>query len=179
MIERHFFGLFTKDTMEPFCAESAGDSFMGIATLTNLCLPALILAQEASQHFFFPEPVLLIPYRQIHPGFLIDYASLMCEAFKSFFSMIASHAAFSDTAERHLAGGEVDDGIVDAAAAKMAFGKDFLFGSRIFGEKIECKRVGMGFDLLDCIIQVRIGKYRKNRSENFFAHDWIVPGDIF
>ena len=61
----------------------------------------------------------------------------MCEAFKSFFSMIASHAAFSDTAERHLAGGEVDDGIVDAAAAKMASGKDFLFGSRIFGEKIE------------------------------------------
>ena len=152
---------------------------MGIATLTNLCLPALILAQEASQHFFFPEPVLLIPYRQIHPGFLIDYASLMCEAVKSFFSMIASHAAFSDTAERHLAGGEVDDGIVDAAATKMTSGKDFLFGSRIFGEKIECKRVGMGFDLLDCIIQVRIGKYRKNRSENFFAHDRIVPGDIF
>ena len=84
----------------------------------------------------------------------------MCEAFKSFFSMIASHAAFSDTAERHLAGGEVDDGIVDAAAAKMASGKDFLFDSRIFGEKIECKRVGMGFDLPDCIIQVRIGKYR-------------------
>lgn len=27
--------LFTKDTMEPFCAESAGDSLMGIATLTN------------------------------------------------------------------------------------------------------------------------------------------------
>ena len=81
--------------------------------------------------------------------------------------MIASHSAFSDTAERHLAGGEVDDGIVDAAAAKMASGKDFLFGSRIFGEKIECKRVWMGFDLPDCIIQVRIGKYRKNRSENF------------
>lgn len=128
-MERHFFGLFTKDTMEPFCAESAGDSFMGIATLTNLCLPALILAQEASQHFFFPEPVLLIPYRQIHPGFLIDYASLMCEAFKSFFSMIASHSAFPDTAERHLACGEVDDGIIDAAAAKMTSGKDFLFYS--------------------------------------------------
>ena len=74
--------------------------------------------------------------------------------------MIASHSAFSDTAERHLAGGEVDDGIVDAAAAKMASGKDFLFGSRIFGEKIECKRVWMGFDLPDCIIQVRIGKYQ-------------------
>ena len=27
--------LFTKDTMEPFSAESAGDSLMGIATLTN------------------------------------------------------------------------------------------------------------------------------------------------
>lgn len=27
--------LFTKDTMEPFCAESAGDSLMGIATLSN------------------------------------------------------------------------------------------------------------------------------------------------
>ena len=43
--------------------------------------------------------------------------------------MIASHAAFSDTAERHLAGGEVDDGIIDAAAAKMTSGKDFLFYS--------------------------------------------------
>ena len=27
--------LFTKDTMEPFCAESVGDSLMGIATLSN------------------------------------------------------------------------------------------------------------------------------------------------
>ena len=92
-------------------------------------LPALILAQEASQHFFFPEAVFLIPDRQIHPGLFIDYASLMCEAFKSFFSMIASHSAFPDTAERHLACGEVDDGIIDAAAAKMTSGKDFLFYS--------------------------------------------------
>ena len=27
--------LFTKDIMEPFCAESAGDSLMGIATLSS------------------------------------------------------------------------------------------------------------------------------------------------
>ena len=27
--------LFTKDTMEPFCAESAGDNLMGIAILSN------------------------------------------------------------------------------------------------------------------------------------------------
>ena len=93
--------------------------------------------------------------------------------------MIASHSAFPDTAERHLAGGKVDDSIVDAATAKMTSGKNLLFSSKIFSEKLECKRVRMGLDLPDCIIQVRIGKYRKNRSENFFAHDRIVPGDIF
>ena len=90
-------------------------------------LPALILAQEASQHFFFPEPVLLIPYRQIHPGFLIDHASLMCEAFNPSF-----HDSIPCRFLRHRRtgiwlGGEVDDGIVDAAAAKMASGKDFSF----------------------------------------------------
>ena len=78
--------------------------------------------------------------------------------------MIASHAAFSDTAKWHLAGSKMDNGIVDAATAKMTSGKDFLFGSRIFGEKIECKRVWMGFDLPDCIIQVRIGKYPLTRD---------------
>ena len=93
--------------------------------------------------------------------------------------MIASHAAFSDTAEWHLTGGEVNDGIVDAAAAKMTSGKDFLFGSRIFGEKIERKRVRMSFNLPDRIIQVRISKHRKNRSKDFFTHNRIVPGDIF
>ena len=139
----------------------------------------LKLAQEASQHFLFPEPVLLVPYRQIHPGLFIYNTSLMGKTCKSILSMIASHAAFSDTAEWHLTGGEVNDGIVDAAAAKMTSGKDFLFGSRIFGEKIECKRVRMSFNLPDRIIQVRISKHRKNRSKDFFTHNRIVPGDIF
>ena len=93
--------------------------------------------------------------------------------------MVRSHSALTYAAKWHGTGCQMNYGIVDAAAAKMASGKDFLFGSRIFGEKIECKRVWMGFDLPDCIIQVRIGKYWKNRSENFFAHDRIVPGDIF
>jgi len=103
----------------------------------------------------------------------------MAEGLESGAAVIPTHATLTHAAEGHDAGGEMNDGVVDAAAAKMASGKDFLFGSRIFGEKIECKRVWMGFDLPDCIIQVRIGKYWKNRSENFFAHDRIVPGDIF
>ena len=102
----------------------------------------------------------------------------MAEQIKAFLSMIRTHTAVANAAKAHLGSCQMNDGIVDAAAAKMTSGKDFLFGSRIFGEKIECKRVGMGFDLPDCIIQVRIGKYRKNRSENFFAHDRIVPGNI-
>ena len=93
--------------------------------------------------------------------------------------MIASHAAFSDTAKWHLAGSKMDNGIVDAATAKMTSGKDFLFHSRIFSEKIERKRVRMSFNLPDRIIQVRISKHRKNRSKDFFAHNRIVPGGIF
>ena len=134
-------------------------------------LPALILAQEASQHFLFPEPVLLVPYWQIHPGLFIYNTSLMGKTCKSILSVIASHAAFSDTAKWHLAGSKMDNGIVDTSTTKMTSGKDFLFHSRIFSEKIERKRVRMSFNLPDRIIQVRISKHRKNRSKDFFLHN--------
>lgn len=70
--------------------------------------------------------VRLITHRQINPCFFIYNALIMREGLESFLSVIASHTAFPEAAERHFAGGKVDDHIVDTAAAEATFGGDLL-----------------------------------------------------
>ena len=44
----------------------------------------------------------------------------MAEGLESGAAMIAAHAALSHATEGHGAGGQVNDGVIDAAATKMA-----------------------------------------------------------
>ena len=44
----------------------------------------------------------------------------MPKTFKTGLSMIAAHAASTNSTEGHGTGGQVDDGVINAAAAKMA-----------------------------------------------------------
>ena len=43
----------------------------------------------------------------------------MAEGLESGPAMVAAHAAFAHTSEGHGTGGQVDDGVVDAASSKM------------------------------------------------------------
>lgn len=52
----------------------------------------------------------------------------MAESLESGESMVATHAALTYAAEGHDAGGEMNDGVVDAAAAKMAVIQDPSLG---------------------------------------------------
>ena len=78
------------------------------------------LLQKPPQHPLFLLIIPLVPYRQVHPCLFIDNASIMTEGLKSGAAMVAAHAALTHTSEGHGTGSQVDDGVVDASAAKMA-----------------------------------------------------------
>ena len=66
--------------------------------------------------------IRLVAHGQVQPGLFIYDTLFVGEGVKSGFPMISPHPAFPKAAEAHFAGGKVDDGVVDAAAAEAAAG---------------------------------------------------------
>ena len=67
----------------------------------------------------------------------------MAEGLESGAPVIPTHAALTYAAEGHGAGGEMNNGVVDAAAAKMTVIQDPSLGFFIFTEEIQCQRMRM------------------------------------
>ena len=74
--------------------------------------------QQLPVEFF----VGLVPHRQVQPSFLVYDALIVGEGVKALLPVVGSHAALAKAAESHFAGGQMDDGIVDTSAAKLAPG---------------------------------------------------------
>ena len=64
----------------------------------------------------------------------------MAEGLESGAAVIPTHTALTHAAEGHGAGGQVNDSVVDAAAAKMAVIQDPSLGFFFFTEEIQCLR---------------------------------------
>ena len=67
----------------------------------------------------------------------------MAEGEEAGFAVVGAHAALTHTAKAHGAGGQMDDGVVDAAAAIAAAGCDGINAFAVFGEEIEGQRLGL------------------------------------
>ena len=74
--------------------------------------------QEHPDQHILQAVVWHVTERKIQPGGLFYNALLMGEGVKALLAMIAAHAAVAYAAKAHAAGGEVNDGIIDAAAAE-------------------------------------------------------------
>lgn len=72
--------------------------------------------------------ISLVPYRQIHPCLFVHDTPIMAKGLESGAAVIPTHAALTYAAEGHGAGGEMNNGVVDAAAAKMAVIQDPSLG---------------------------------------------------
>ncbi len=76
------------------------------------------LSQEEMQQLFIQVAgIRLVTHRQIQPGFLIDNALMVGKGIEAGLSVIASHAAFADTAKAHLRCGKMNNRVIHAAAA--------------------------------------------------------------
>lgn len=78
------------------------------------------LFQKAPNQLPVQSPVGLIPHGKIQPGFFVYNALIVGEGVKAVPAVVGSHAAFAEASKAHLAGGKMDDGVVDAAAAEAA-----------------------------------------------------------
>ena len=63
-------------------------------------------------------PVRLIPHWQVDPGLFVYNALVMGKGFEAFLAVIASHTALSNTAKAHYTRCQMDNSIIDTAAAK-------------------------------------------------------------
>ena len=92
--------------------------------------------------------------------------------------MIGTHAAGADAAKAHVRCCQMDDGVIDAAAAKRAGLCDAPHGLFVLGKQVQRERMRMAVDGCECLVQRIIRQDGKNRPENFFLHHGIVPCDI-
>ena len=88
------------------------------------------LFQEHPDKLFVQFLIWLIPHRKIEPCLFINDALVVCKGIEAVFSVIRSHAALSEAAESHFAGGKMDDRIVDTSAAETALG-DYFSGNPV------------------------------------------------
>ena len=73
-------------------------------------------------------------------------ALLVREGIKAGLAVIAAHAAAPYAAEGHPAGGQMNDGVVDAAAAEGDPAEKELLYPFVLGEQVQGQRVGAGVD---------------------------------
>ena len=86
--------------------------------------PARPSFQEKPYQLLVELVVRLVAHRQVQPSLLVHDALVMGECVKSSLAMVGSDAALPEAAKSHMAGGQMDDGVVDAAAAEAAAGGD-------------------------------------------------------
>lgn len=79
-------------------------------------------------------PIRLIPHGKVKPCLLIHNTLIMRKGIKSGFSVISAHAAFTKSAEAHFRSSQMNDCVVDTAAAETAAGSNF-FCRRFVGSK--------------------------------------------
>ena len=89
-------------------------------------------------------------------------------------SVVGTHAAFSEAAESHIAGCEMNENIVDAAAAETAPGSYFLGVFFIIGEDVEGQGMSHGVDLGNSTSERVVGKDREYRTKDLLLHDRII-----
>ena len=128
---------------------------LGPPVWASRCQPAIPQAQPGSLFDKSPQkqpqkasvplpPVGLVTHGQIQPGFLVHNAALVGEGRKPGLPMIGAHAAFAYAPKAHFAGGQMNNGIIDASAAKTAAGNNSARGLRIGGKDVKSQWMRKG-----------------------------------
>ena len=78
------------------------------------------LFQKHPNQFSIKPLIRLIPHGEVQPDFFVYNAFAVGEGVEACFPVIRTHAAFAKAAKAHFTGGQMDDGIVDTAAAEAA-----------------------------------------------------------
>ena len=136
-------------------------------------------AQKNMKQFFVTFAMVgLVTHGQIQPGFFIHDTLVMGKCIKTGFSVVASHTAFSHTAEAHFGSGKVNNGIIDAAASIGNFSQHSSDMGLIMTEQIQGKRLCLGLQGKYHVVKIFICQHRQDGTEDFFLHDGIFESHV-
>lgn len=96
--------------------------------------------------------VRLIAHRKIQPCLLIYDAFIMGKGIEAGFPVVCAHAALAESAESHLACGEVNDGVIDTPAPESASGCNTLCRFPVGSKDVKSQRMGQSVDIGDYFI---------------------------
>ncbi len=125
--------------------------------------------EEEFHQFLVEVPVGLIAHRQVHPGFLIHNALMVGKGIKADLAVIGSHAAVAHAAKAHIGGCQVDDGVVDTAAAEGADLGNVADGLLVLREEIEGQGMGPSVDGFQKCVQRTVGENGQQRPEDLLG----------
>ena len=133
-------------------------------------------SQEEAQQAVFKFIVRLVAERQVEPVGFFKNGFEVGKGIKAGLAVVGAHATIANTTEGHAMNGEVDDGIVYAAAAKgQVLGKS-LFGSFIGGEEVGSQGPGAGKDKGFDILPLIPAEHGQNGAEDFLLHAGGIRG---
>ena len=136
------------------------------------------LSQDLPQQFILPLPIGRIPQGHVHLRALPEHAALVGEGVKGLLAVVAAHARVPYPAERLVLAGQVEDGVIDAAAAEGAAVQNLLHDCLVLGEQVQRQGSLVGSDVLDALLQIIVGKQRQDGPENLLLHDRCVKGQL-
>ena len=93
----------------------------------------------------------LVAHGQIRPRLLVHDGFVVGEGVEALLAVVAAHAALPHAAEAHLAGGRVDDHVVDTAAAVGQLRRDALYVPSVPREQVERQGLVLGLQLIHII----------------------------
>ena len=79
----------------------------------------------------------MIAQRDIDAGRFFQNGFLMAECFETFFPVIRTDAGISDASKSHMRRGEMNDRIVDTAAAERDLCQNFFLRAAVCRKKVE------------------------------------------
>lgn len=97
-----------------------------------------VLPQKLAQQLSVYSSVIgLVAHRQVHPRLLIHDALGVGEDVEALLAVVSAHAALTNASEAHLTGGQMDDGVVDAATAVGAAGSHLADTRAVGGKQVK------------------------------------------
>ena len=123
--------------------------------------------------------IRLVTHGQVYPCFLVHYAFGVGKYIKSGFSVVGTHAAFAHSAERQMAGCQVDYHIIDASAAVGEAGSNIFNKPLVLSKDIKGKGFWFICKQVIHLVNISVSQYRQDGAEDLFLHYRVIPCDIF
>ncbi len=91
--------------------------------------------------------------------------------------MVGPHAALPNAAETHGAGGQMDDYVIDTAAAEAEAAHGLPDPGAVLGEEIEGQRLGPASQVFVDLLKAVEGEDGQDRAEDLLLHHGVAVGD--